>query len=146
MVGEMVKKGSFITRINWPGRSALIHVDDLSDLIIKLSKTKVPPGPPQKFLAYSENLTIYEISKIIHEKLKIKFKPIILPTFFWSILRKFRSLIPIFEGMVPYKIYNYFWRLGIISDDVVWCESKKVFTKFKNFKPLKFTTKVSDVL
>ncbi len=146
MVRDMVDSNSLITRINWPGRSALIHVDDVVETIIRFTKDNRKPGVPEKYLAYSENLSISEISKIIHSAKYKKFRVISLPKRFWTTIKGVRDMIPKFETIFPYPIYNFIWRFGIIIDDVAWCESDKLFRKFPNFKPKKFADSVEDVL
>lgn len=145
MVVNMIKKGSIITKVNWPGRSALIHVDDVADLIIRFSKENPLPGKPQQYLAYSENLTVADISMLIHHKLKLKYNPVPIPAIFWTLIKKGRILIPFFEKVLPYSLYNYLWRFGIIIDDAVWCKSQKLFRKYPSFKPKKLIDCVSDV-
>lgn len=146
MVGDMVNKNSIITRINWPGMSALIHVDDVVGVILKLSKIPPLPGKPVKYLAYSENLSISEISRVIHKKKKMKYDEIKIPNFVWQNIRGMRRIIPSFENILPYPVYNSIWRFGIIIDDVVWCKSDKLASKLKTFKPSKFKDRVTDVL
>lgn len=146
MVGNMIKNNSIVTKINWPGKSALIHVEDLTKLILRFVDTPPQPGKPEKYLAYSENLTIFEISKIMHKKMKVKFKHFILPNVFWQLIKNVRGIIPIFENFFPYAMYNYLWRFGIIVDNVVWCKSDKVVKKFNQFKPRRFKDVAGDVL
>jgi nucleoside-diphosphate-sugar epimerase len=146
MITNIVKKGSFLSRINWPGKSALIHVDDLTDIIVRFCKNPPTPGKPQKFLIYSENLSIFEISKTVHKKLGIKFRPILIPDSIWNLIKKMRKFIPYFESILPYSLYNYLWRFGIIIDNTISCGSTKIFTKFKDFHPIKFSSGVDDVI
>lgn len=143
---EMIKKHSLITRINWPGKSALIHVDDLTNIIMQFAKSAGLKGKPQKYLAYGENLTIFEISKIIHLKLNIPFRPIVIPNIVWGVIRYIRKFIPYFENILPYNFYNSLWRLGIIVDNVVWCKSSKLSNKLKYFKFIKFKDAVNEVV
>ena len=146
MVTSMIKKQSLITKINWPGKSALIHVEDLTNIIMQFTKSAGLKGKPQKYLAYGENLTIFQISEIIHREINIPFKPIIIPNFIWVIIRQVRGLIPIFEYILPYNFYNSFWRFGIIIDNVVWCKSSRLSKKIKYLKFKKFNKSVVDVI
>ena len=146
MVITMVKKGSIITRINWPGKSALIHVDDFVENILFFMERKPKPGIPEKYLVYSENLSISEISKIIHKKLGIKYQPINFPDIFWNHAKILRKYVFLLENYLPKNIYNYFWRLSIIVDDVVCPQTTKLRRIFPSWKPKKLSQKIGDVV
>jgi len=146
MVTDKVQKNSLITRVNWPGKSALIQVEDITNIIIWFINNPPNPAKPQKYLAYDENLSIFEISKLIHKKLKIKFKPIYIPKPIWFVTKKMRILIPYVEQLLPYSLYNYLWRFGIIIDDVVWCKTDKLSKRMKDFKPHKLFNNIGDII
>lgn len=141
MVKSMIQKKSIITRINWPGKSSLIHVDDVVKTILFFSKRKAHPGDPEKYLLCAENLSISDISKILHKKMHIKYRPINLPRWFWQLVSKLRLLTVYFEKPLGANLYNYLWRSSIIIDDVVWCNTNKINKVFKNWKPILFTEK-----
>jgi nucleoside-diphosphate-sugar epimerase len=141
MVKSMIVKKSIITRINWPGKSSLIHVEDVVKTILFFSKRNAQPGVPEKYLLCAENLSISDISKILHKNLHIKYRPINFPKWFWQIASKFRPLIPYFEKPLGTNLYNYLWRSSIIIDDVVWCKTNKINKVFKKWKPILFAEK-----
>lgn len=146
MVINMVRNDSLITKINWPGRSSLIHADDVVKNIIFFSQKLPRIGIPTKYLLYSENLSISDISKLIHIKLGKKYSPIRIPNGLWKFISTFRVIIPYLEKILPTMIYNYFWRLSIIIDDVVWCNSKKAFNANKKWKPILLKDVIEEML
>lgn len=146
MVIKMIKNNSFITRINWPGKSALIHVNDVVENIIFHSTHSPKPGLSEKYLLYSENLSISDISKIIHKELNKKYNPINLPKQFWTIMSLSRNYFPLLENILPPQLYNYVWRLSIIVDDVVYTNSRKAFNKNKKWTPKLLRGIVKEIL
>lgn len=146
MVINMVKKRSLITRINWPGESALIHVDDVVNNILFFINNKPKSGIPEKYLIYSENLSISDISKLIHKELKFKYNPLNLPKWFWKSLSDLRLHFPITENFLPSYLYNYIWRLSIIIDNVVYTNSNKTLKTNKIWKPKKLKDKIRELL
>lgn len=139
-------RGSIMARLNWPGLTAIIHVDDVASAILMLAKKPPPkPGSPQTYLMYAENLSLSEISRLMHQKLGIEYRPIVLPKFFWKICSSIRNFIPIFEKITPIPIYNLIWRFGLIVDDVIWCESNKLFRALTKWKPRNFQDTWDDV-
>lgn len=146
MVKKMIIKKSIITRINWPGKSAIIHVDDLVKAIVFFTKTNPLPGKPQKFLVYAENLSIAEISKLTHKALGIDYHEISIPKEFWQLLKYSKLFIPTLERLLPPKLYNYFWRFSIIIDDVVMCRTSKLSKIIPRWKPKKLADTILDVI
>ena len=126
------------TRLNWPGKTAIIHVKDVASALLMFAKKLPAPGKPVIYLLYSENLTLSEISRIMYEKMGIKYKPINLPKIFWRFCSFTRRFIPLFEKIIPLSIYNLAWRFGLIVDDVIWCKSDKAFKALPKWEPRKF--------
>jgi len=145
MVINMIKKKSPITRINWPGKSSLIHVDDVVKALIFFSKRSPRPGIPEKYLLYSENLSIAEISQLLHKKMGIKYNPIKIPNYIWKLARFGRRFIPPLEKYLPANLYNIFWRLSLIVDDVTLSNTQKLARIFPNPNPKKLTQNIRDV-
>jgi len=135
MLQNMISKNSIITRLNWPGKSALIHVDDFVNVILKVSSFSPLPGNPKKYLMYAENLTIEDISKIIHKLRKIEYKQVKIPKNLWNLMKIARPLIFQLEFLLPPKIYNWLWRGTIIVDNSVYAKTSKLSSKLKNWKP-----------
>lgn len=142
----LVLKKSIIARLNWPGLTSIVHVDDVSKIILKLSKNPPDPLKPQTFIIYSENLTLSQISKLMHKQLGVKYLPFKLPKIFWIIMSFFRPLIPITEKFLPSHIYNIAWRFSLIISNVIYCKSDKLFNKFPDWKPLKLKDTIKDTL
>jgi nucleoside-diphosphate-sugar epimerase len=146
IVKKEIKKGSLIVRFNWPGRSAYIHVDDVVSAIIKISKKNLMPGKFQKYLLFSENLTLFEVSEMMHKAMNIRLFPIILPNKFWKALAISRWITPYAERFVSPSFYNQFWRFGIVVDDVMWAKTNKLSNKLKNWKPSSLENKIIEVI
>lgn len=132
------------TRLNWPGKTAIIHVDDVASAIFMLIKKLPEPGKPKDFILYAENLTTSEICRIMYERMRIRYSPINLPKYVWKLASSIRRFIPFFEKVLPLPVYNLAWRFGLIVDDVIWCESDKAFKALPTWKPRKFRDAVGD--
>lgn len=141
---KSISKRSLTTRLNWPGKTAIIHVEDVVSAILKFAKKPPKPGKPETYILYSENLTTAEISKMMYEKMGVKYNPINLPEFVWKLCSYSRPFIPLFEKITPLPIYNLAWRFGLIVDDVIWCQTDKAFKALPDWKPRKFKDAVGD--
>lgn len=143
---NLVLKKSIIARLNWPGLTSIIHVKDVAEVILKLSKRPPEPGKVQTFILYAESFSLSQISKLMHQALGKEYQPINLPKSFWKISSSFRKFIPFLEKLLPSKIYNISWRAGLIVDDVIYCKSGKLFKMYPNWKPRKLKDTLGDTL
>jgi nucleoside-diphosphate-sugar epimerase len=127
---SLVNKNSLISRLNWPGKVALINIEDIANFIVKTS-LKVPQK--SKIIAIAaQNLTLAEIFEKITTGKGRKYKQIRVPNFVWSFARFLRPYLKYFEFLLPLTIYNYFWRASIVVDSPLWCKV--------NVKGIKFTS------
>ena len=84
-VEKLVRKGSFLVRINWPGKISIINVIDMANFIFMVSKKPPLPSLWEVYISSIEALTMAEMSEIVHRKYGIKNNAIRLPDFFWGI-------------------------------------------------------------
>jgi nucleoside-diphosphate-sugar epimerase len=137
LLPEQIRKQSLFIRFNWPGLTSIVNVNDVADIIFKLSKSKLPkPGEPEVYILSSESLTMAEISQTMHKAMNVVYKPINLPTFAWKLINIFRPFLPYLEKVLPENLYNPFWRASLIIDHTLWCKTNKINKKFPNWKPI----------
>lgn len=143
---KLIVKHSWLARLNWPGLTSLIYVDDVADALIMFSQKPPLPGKPELYLLASHSLSLAQISREMHSALEIPFKSINLPRLFWkfcSLGRKYSSHL---ESILPPKIYNLFWRASLIVDDTLYCQSEKAFKRLPRWKPRHFREAVTEVV
>jgi nucleoside-diphosphate-sugar epimerase len=125
---DLTDKNSPFSRLNWPGKVALINVDDAAKFILD-SSLKAPQTTKIISIA-AENLTLAEIfGKITAGKGK-NYEQIRIPEFVWNLAKILRPYMKYFEPILPANIYNYFWRASIVVDSPLWCKENVKGTKF----------------
>ena len=125
----LVSKNSLFSRLNWPGKVALINVEDVAKFILKSSLAA--PQKPRIISIATQNLTLSEIfEKIIVGKGK-KYNQIKVPDLIWDLAKILRPYMKYFEPILPAYIYNYFWRASIVVDSPLWCKVNVRGTQFK---------------
>lgn len=124
----LVKTNSIFSRLNWPGKTGLIYVDDLSKLIVKISQK--PPKDLQIIPIAAQNLTLSDIFKILTESQGKEYKQIKVPNFVWNLVMFLSPYLKYFESILPAPIYNYFWRASIVVGSPLWCKVNVRGTKF----------------
>ena len=145
MLKKMISNNSIVTKLNWPGRSALIHVDDFAKTVLKFSKIWPKPAIAEKYLVYAENLSISDISQIMHKAMSKKYSPIIIPPYFCGVLAWGRRIVPHMEKYLSPAIYNWMWRSTVIVDHAVECKSSKAAKVLRGMKFAKLKERIEDI-
>lgn len=124
---EMAKSGSLLGRLDWPGRTSVLHVDDVAKMIWTLGRD---PAAANVLLcvASDESLSVSEIGALVGDAIGHPLKPLRVPGAGWSLVRAVAWNRPLRALMrrMPTKVYLPFWRLGLIADDGFWYDTSKL--------------------
>jgi len=143
---DMIKRGSLFTKMNWPGKTALVHVKDVAYVVSRFATNITPPkGKPVVYIVFSENIQMREIVKLMHKQLKVPYKPLHMPRAFWNIAKYLRRFVPRFEGILPTSLYGSIWRASLIVDDVVYCTSGKLEEKIPDWRKKRLKETISSI-
>lgn len=130
---SLVKNNSIFARLNWPGKTALINVNDIAKHISEISK-KSPKNTQIVPLAV-ENMTLAAIFKTLYLQAEKDYGEIKVPEFVWSFAKFLRPSLGYFEPILPSSFYNYFWRASIVVDSPLWCKVNLKGRKFAKNSP-----------
>ncbi len=122
---KLTKKNSIFSRFDWPGKVALVYVEDAVKYILKAGEMH-----PQTISIAVENLTLAQIFEKNYINQGKIYKQIKVPNFVWSLARFLRPYLKYFEFILPTSLFNYLWRTSIIVDSPLAC---KVNIKGKKF-------------
>lgn len=120
---NLILRNSLLARLNWPGLSSLIHVDDVAQSIISVAKQSYGSSKTRIYLLHGEHLTLAQMSILLHKVMGYSYKPIIVPKIFWAVCKIGRLLVPLFEPITSLRTYNLLWRAGLIVDNVIYCKT-----------------------
>lgn len=143
---KLIRKGSILARINWPGLTSLVWVDDMAKIIVWASRHHRSAGTVNEYIVSSEALTLAEISKLMHKKMGITYREIILPNWVWLLGSWSRKIVYLFDNITPPWLYNLAWRASLVVDNVIYCDSKKLMSANKRWKPVQFKERLNDVI
>ena len=125
-MNKLIQENSIIPRLNWPGKTGLLNVDNAAEIItyfsLNRSKEKL-----SVFNLSHESLTLTEISEILHGKLSRKYEPVRLPSLLWKISGTIIQKTPSLEKILPSGIYNNLWRLNLILNDSLCSKPDEIF-------------------
>ncbi|MEO8664076.1 MAG: NAD(P)-dependent oxidoreductase [Ignavibacteria bacterium] len=137
---------SFITRLNWPGKTSLVSVNDVVNVILFFALEK-SGKLVRTYVVSHEGLTVSDISKVLHYNLKINYEPINIKPFFWITLGSLLKRSHFFDKILPSKLYNFFWRLNLIVNDTLYCKPDEIKEKLPelNLKFRSYSNNFSDL-
>jgi nucleoside-diphosphate-sugar epimerase len=120
---ELAAGGALLGRLDWPGRTSIIHVDDAAEGMIELSGR--PEAADQIFcVASDESLTVGEIARIVGRGVGRTVRPIRIPP---VLLHAGRAVVwnRTVAAALPGFARLSFWRLSLIVSDGFWFDTTK---------------------
>ena len=127
---QLASAGALLGRVDWPGRTSIIHVDDVADIMIALAAR--PESAGETFcVASDESPTVGELARAIGRRVGRPVHPIPIPPL---LLRAARAIVwsRAVGAAVPSFARLSFWRLSLIVSDGFWFDTAKlrrVYTK-----------------
>ena len=129
---QMASTGGLLGRIEWPGRTSIIHVDDVAMVMVDLAQRADAAG--EIYCIASESPTVGELSERISRLAKCSRSPIAIPAPALGILR-WMVWNRTAARLVPPRAQLGFWRLSLIVSDGFWFDTSKFRRVYE--KPLK---------
>jgi dihydroflavonol-4-reductase len=121
---RLASTGSLLGRIDWPGRTSIIHVDDVADVMIDLAARPDAAGEIV-CLASDESHTVGEIARIVGRGVGHPVRPLPLPRLVWGLGQAVvwnRAV----AAALPRSLQLSFWRLSLIISDGFWFNTAKL--------------------
>ncbi len=121
---ELASAGALLGRIDWPGRTSIIYVDDVADVMIDLAGRPEAAGEIV-CLASDEAHTVGEIARIVGRVVGRPVRPVRLPRMLWSVGQSVvwnRAV----AAALPRSLQLSFWRLSLIISDGFWFDTAKL--------------------
>lgn len=143
---KLILKRSPLARLNWPGLTSLVWVDDMARTIVWAAKRHSRPGVTEDFIVSAEALTLSDICRLMHLKLGVTYDEIRLPNWLWRLFAQMRKYVFFLEKFLPSKIYNLPWRATLVIDNVLYCDAIKLAKSYSTWKPSLFKNKLNEVL
>jgi nucleoside-diphosphate-sugar epimerase len=127
---QAAKEGSLVSRLNWPGRTSILYLDDAAAILDALAFR--PDAADELFMVSSgENCTVADISRAAGDLVGRPVRPIRLPPVAWRVLR---AIVwnPLVRRAVPRAAFVAYWRLSLIIDDGFWCDPAKLLAVYRD--------------
>ena len=120
---ELASGGGLLGRIDWPGRTSIIHVDDVAAAMIELSMR--PEAAGEIFcVASDESLTVGEIARTVARSIGRDVRSMAIPSPLLGMTRALAWSRRV-AALLPRAARLPFWRLSLIVSDGFWFNTTK---------------------
>jgi nucleoside-diphosphate-sugar epimerase len=120
---ELASGGGLLGRIDWPGRTSIIHVDDVAGAMIELSTR--PEAAGETFcVASDESLTVGDIARIVGRSIGREMRSMPIPGPLLGMTRALAWNRRV-AALMPRAARLPFWRLSLIVSDGFWFDTSK---------------------
>jgi nucleoside-diphosphate-sugar epimerase len=120
---KRASRGGLLARINWPGRTSVVYVDDVADVMIDAAF--MPAAADEVYgLASADVLTVGDLARRIGASIGRPVEPIDIPR---PMLRLTRMLVwnRVAQAAMPPLARLHFWRLSLVVSDGFWVDPAK---------------------
>jgi nucleoside-diphosphate-sugar epimerase len=130
---RMASSGTLLVRINWPGRTSIIHVDDVADVMAEFARREDTSGQTY-CVASDESLTIGELARRVGDAVGRPVVPLDVPR---PLMRTAQRLVwnHALQAVAPRFARVPLWRLSLIINDGFWFDTSKFRRAYR--KPLR---------
>ena len=119
---QLTSSGALFGRIDWPGRTSIIHVDDVAAVMIELSRRADASG--EIYCIAAESPTVAELSERIARVVRRPRAPVVIPSPVLGLLRSIVWNKSVGRAVPPFARLA-FWRLSLIVSDGFWFDTRK---------------------
>jgi nucleoside-diphosphate-sugar epimerase len=126
---------TLVSRLDWPGLTSFIHVDDVVSCLMKIGDNPPSTGETRTYLLATESKTLAEVSRLLYWVQGLAYRMISLPTVAWNVLSNAHRLCRWGAGSLPARIYNTLWRFNMVVNPVFHCDTRLMGKWFPELRP-----------
>ena len=135
VLNREVSRRTLASRLNWPGLTSFVHVDDVVECLLRLAKDAPEPGHPRTCLLASESRTLPAVARLLYMVRGLPYRMVSLPKNAWRLLRRVHGVCRGSAGHVPIRWFNALWRFDILVNPVFNCDTSFMQKRFPELKP-----------
>lgn len=118
------ENGSFAGRLDWPGRTSVLHADEAAALMIAVAQR--PEAANEVYCAAHPTApTVGELARAIGHAMGRPVEPIRPPQWVWRLTRAV-ACSPVVFKLAPRPLRQSLWRLSLVVDDGFWIDPSKL--------------------
>ena len=130
-----VASRSLVSRLNWPGLTSFIHVEDVATCLLKVADDPPEPGEARTYLLATESKTLADVAQLLYRARGLAYKMICLPMTAWRLMRNVHRFCRLSAGRLPTFLFNQIWRFNMVVNPVFHCDTTCMSQWFPNLQP-----------
>jgi nucleoside-diphosphate-sugar epimerase len=126
---QLLRKNALATRLNWPGRTSLLCLSDLIEILIAVPQFSQTRNELY-LVSNGEDPTFDELLDQIAHTLNLERERIALPRWLW----KFVGIGALFgssSAFIPHSLRTFCWRVSLMVYDGLYADSSKLNAALK---------------
>jgi UDP-glucose 4-epimerase len=123
------------SRLNWPGLTSFIHVDDVVSCLMNVGDNPPPPGEARTYLLATESKTLAQVSSLLYRVRGLAYRIIHLPKCAWRMFSNAHRVCRWGGGLLPARIFNALWRFNMVVNPVFHCDTNSMAKWFPELNP-----------
>ena len=145
VLNREVARKSLASRLNWPGLTSFIHVDDVVSCLVQIGDRPPNPGATNTYLLATESGTLADVSRLLYRVKGLAYRAINLPKAAWNLLRNVHPLCRWGAGSLPVRAYNSLWRLDMVINPVFHCDTASMGHAFPSLIPRRMADCIGEI-
>ena len=145
-LAQLCKKDSILARFNYPGKMAVVYVEDLAECLAGLAERPFRSGATDILIPSVESLSVEEFATSIYRHIGKTKRSILLPAFLWRLFSNIARLIYFSEPLIPHILYNKLWQLSILVNSNYDNRSIRINELFPKKKFMMFSDAVAEMV
>lgn len=140
-----VARGSLASRLNWPGLTSFVHVEDVVTCLLQIGNNPAPRGSERTYLLATESATLADVSRLLHQAHGLRYRPVYLPAIAWKLFSGAHFLCRRCGTALPSRLHHLVWRFNIAVNPVFHCDTGLLSKWFPELKPRRLADSVGEI-
>lgn len=145
VMNREVANQSIASRLNWPGLTSFIHVDDVVSCLMEIGNRPPNPGETNTYLLATESGTLADVSRLLYSVKGLAYRAVKLPKAAWNFLRSAHPLCRWGAGSLPVRAYNCLWRFNMVVNPVFHCDTSFMAGAFPSLVPRRMADCIAEI-
>ena len=124
LVDSISRKGSLLSRLNYPGQIGIVNVFSLAEFISTITDIQLTGDTSSSmptYLPITETLSYAELFRRQTLRSGRQYKVIRVPGFIWNFLRLVLKSLLKLELVIPHRVHNAIWQVFLVVSDSFYC-------------------------
>jgi nucleoside-diphosphate-sugar epimerase len=126
---QLLRKNALATRLNWPGRTSLLCLSDLINILIAVPQYSQTRNELY-LISNGEDPTFDQLLDQIAHTLNLEREHTALPRWLWE----FIGMVAVFgssSAFIPHSLRTFCWRVSLMVYDGIYADSSKLHAVLK---------------